>query len=584
MANPLYSRLDTSRREVRLLVLEPGASEGNVKCKLITRSLDDNPTYEALSYTWGETQFNQSILLNGHPTTISGNLESFLWTISHEREEKVIWVDQICINQSDIVERGQQVQLMRDIYEKAEGLLIWLGLPDDDSDMALELIIALSKLEQNLLEVPTILAVAQTPEMLPYYQALQKFLGRSWFKRTWIVQELALSQHEIMVICGERWLPWFTIARAAENLEHHRLMWFSGNTLFYTINIASVTSLQMLHRHPENNRLHQPRPTLFDLCWMLRAFQATDPRDKIFGFMGLATDLKRSSSFFPDYTKAVVQTYLEFVRFLITENKSLEFLRVASRATDSDFPSWAPDWRDSLSRSVTRPGYDSRVPKFSATGVSIPDARLSDDLKTLIVHGYAVQSIELLGDVLHHARSAPTLEKDTIVAVLRSWEDLATEVILDPYPNGQSRLEAFWRTLLGNSDVDAQDIPTSNPSLDYALMLERYIDKAGDFVDMPNRDDLIGKYARPFTVPMIRATYEQRYFVTNRGYMGFCPIYSRVGDLICLLPGTSVPIILRKIQDHYVLVGECYCHGMMKGEIFNTLGEDNVEEQVFNVI
>jgi hypothetical protein len=72
---------------------------------------------------------------------------------------------------------------------------------------------------------------------------------------------------------------------------------------------------------------------------MLRGCESTDPRDKIFGFMGLATDLQDNTTFHPDYSKPVIRVYLGFVGFLVTEKKSLEFLRVACREVDSELPS-----------------------------------------------------------------------------------------------------------------------------------------------------------------------------------------------------------------------------------------------------
>jgi hypothetical protein len=152
---------------------------------------------------------------------------------------------------------------------------------------------------------------------------------------------------------------------------------------------------------------------------MLRGCESTDPRDKIFEFMGLATDLQDKTTFHPDYSKPVICVYSEFVGFLITEKKSLEFLQLACREVDSELPSWAPDWRQSLFNSNLRPPYDPRAPPFSAANKSVTIAHLPEDLKTLIVQGFTVQTIEQLGDSLHHPRSHLPIPKEVIVTIIK---------------------------------------------------------------------------------------------------------------------------------------------------------------------
>lgn len=78
--------------------------------------------YVALSYTWGDVNDTRNIVLNGHPTAVGANLESALRVLRHKQPIKVgykIWVDALCINQRDIVERGQEVKRMRKIYKQA---------------------------------------------------------------------------------------------------------------------------------------------------------------------------------------------------------------------------------------------------------------------------------------------------------------------------------------------------------------------------------------------------------------------------------------------------------------------------------
>lgn len=53
--------------------------------------------------------------------------------IRHETDERVVWADAICIDQTNKAERARQVTLMSEIYEQAQEVLVWLG-NDDHGD------------------------------------------------------------------------------------------------------------------------------------------------------------------------------------------------------------------------------------------------------------------------------------------------------------------------------------------------------------------------------------------------------------------------------------------------------------------
>lgn len=140
-----YTALDTDRQEIRLLHLLPAPQSSAIECNLETVSLQSlerkrstllgsrgpRPRWEALSYTWGETGGGTSIFLNGKPFAVRRNLWLALCSLRLEDESRVIWIDAICVNQSDLEERSQQIQFMATIYKEAERVTIWLGDADD---------------------------------------------------------------------------------------------------------------------------------------------------------------------------------------------------------------------------------------------------------------------------------------------------------------------------------------------------------------------------------------------------------------------------------------------------------------------
>jgi hypothetical protein len=50
----------------------------------------------------------------------------------------LIWIDSICIDQANVVERNQQVSIVADIYRSAESVYVWLGRGDEDTSYAIE--------------------------------------------------------------------------------------------------------------------------------------------------------------------------------------------------------------------------------------------------------------------------------------------------------------------------------------------------------------------------------------------------------------------------------------------------------------
>ncbi|KAE9379847.1 hypothetical protein N431DRAFT_290151, partial [Stipitochalara longipes BDJ] len=115
--------------EIRLVTIWPAEGlDAALKCTLNTTRLESGcPNYEALSYTWGSNHLRRSIELENTPFYVTKNLEIALRHLRLPHIPRQLWIDAICINQDDDIERGEQLQLMRKIYTQADQVLIWLG-------------------------------------------------------------------------------------------------------------------------------------------------------------------------------------------------------------------------------------------------------------------------------------------------------------------------------------------------------------------------------------------------------------------------------------------------------------------------
>jgi hypothetical protein len=115
--------------------LHPGSLCSTIQCTVFHMPLFDNSreavrttriTYQALSYACGPATPTTPILCNGHRLEVTKNLHEVLLYLRH-RGVQHLWIDAICIDQSDDEEKSEQIQLIKQIYDRAASLVIWLG-------------------------------------------------------------------------------------------------------------------------------------------------------------------------------------------------------------------------------------------------------------------------------------------------------------------------------------------------------------------------------------------------------------------------------------------------------------------------
>jgi hypothetical protein len=120
-----YSPLPT--QSVRMLILFPGTAEESLHGELEIVDVANAGFYEPLSYVWGDASRTHSITCNNASLGLSANLCHGLQQLRLPDKSRRVWVDQICINQSDLDERNEQLRYMNAIYQNASHVLVWLG-------------------------------------------------------------------------------------------------------------------------------------------------------------------------------------------------------------------------------------------------------------------------------------------------------------------------------------------------------------------------------------------------------------------------------------------------------------------------
>jgi Heterokaryon incompatibility protein (HET) len=140
----LYSkRLGLRTGEIRLLFIVPNADlNSQIELLMFRRLLDEAPPYQALSYTGGypfphshhdveeeerSYQLTKIVLVNGIEFPVKLNQYQALLRFRRTHPSVALWIDSICINEGDPIERPEQVRIMGEIYGKSEEVIIWLG-------------------------------------------------------------------------------------------------------------------------------------------------------------------------------------------------------------------------------------------------------------------------------------------------------------------------------------------------------------------------------------------------------------------------------------------------------------------------
>ncbi|KJK63942.1 Heterokaryon incompatibility protein HET [Aspergillus parasiticus SU-1] len=176
-----------------------------IKFSLEAFSIYEAPGYEALSYAWGTSSGMEDSLRNGARFRISRTLGQALSGIHAHSGGGWIWVDAICINQTDAEEKVHQVAGMGELYSCADQVLVWLGDAANHSDLACTLLSELTEKIWSLKDTEGGWGPLSTDDAVAH---------RAWFQRLWIVQEVVLAR-ACVVLCGLQQIEWHILVKFA---------------------------------------------------------------------------------------------------------------------------------------------------------------------------------------------------------------------------------------------------------------------------------------------------------------------------------------------------------------------------------
>ncbi|EEU35341.1 uncharacterized protein NECHADRAFT_81314 [Fusarium vanettenii 77-13-4] len=400
----VYSPLNRHKSEIRLVrFIECPSDTSNLELELRHASMNDT-TFNALSYVWGDCSETIDITLNGQNFPVGRSLHSALKQLRENGFRSWIWIDSICIQQTDLEEKGWHVQEMRTVYSRAECVYMWLGPGSDATDKTIEFMaeIGPTLVELNAMEIlgsyqngivstyfrsrvsgedfgrsdedPAVRLAQYMYGLLdhPGLQAakevdgikvprgvlidgLAEIVKKENWHRIWIVQEVALARVGL-IMCGTK----------TTSLEHFQstfmTLWDCG--VFDKRHGSRINGgigfewawnwiLPLLIRRRRQYWRTGPLRLSEILRLSFRAnhtiYAASDPRDIIFGLLGVIED-GDELGLRADYTKSMAEVFTAATKAFLQQDAGINSYRleyVTPRAENLDgLPSWVPDWRE----------------------------------------------------------------------------------------------------------------------------------------------------------------------------------------------------------------------------------------------
>ena len=354
LGEKFYQYETLGEMEIRLINILP-ARMSTIKCEILHASLRSPPRYTAISYAWGDADEKRKINLQGATIPVAASLHGALDAIRQKKDSVLVWVDALCIDQQNKVERAQQVQLMTDIYTRADSVAIWLGPEADDSNVAMKI---LQEVALNAESKDRMRSLIASSYGKPDLGTVVSLFERDYWRRLWVVQEV-YNATDIKVYCGSSILHWSVLKGAARAFFLHRSdidhyfprgasQGISQRVSMNQFTYSQVLGFQGPSSLPDVGSLTGlGDQALLEVMRACRRKLTFDARDKVFGILGvLPQDIRNE---FPvDYNLSAKEVYINVVDYVLSTTDCLdvicEAIHFPLHTSAVNLPTWVPDW------------------------------------------------------------------------------------------------------------------------------------------------------------------------------------------------------------------------------------------------
>ncbi|KAI6753844.1 hypothetical protein HG530_013020 [Fusarium avenaceum] len=627
-------KLQTASTEIRLLNLYPSQHESlqsqfnrgeasdrqsRLACRLYTTKIEKPGCYTALSYVWGEGRKSRSIWVT-NPSSDGGeasipiteSLNTALLSLRKTDKITTLWIDQICINQDDNDEKGDQVAMMGSIYSAADQVLVWIGPAENGSDQLMDAwqeigqgardfglesymtpqrYYVISAMMRN--ESPTDEATMHFQDLLartvdvfaPLLKelALKAWFDRPYFSRAWIVQEFCLCADTVFV-CGTKVVSVELVKLAVTMIqivignmprgEYTKLqppeMPLERLGELSDEPTTRLFACRSRHQKHADDELH----VLLRRLFVDHDTRATEHRDRVFSLLGLAVDAQKLG-IRPDYSSIEGSTeriLTQTARAMIEKAGRVDTLcysQFPKLPEMAKLPSWVPDWRSNLRPSFYTINERSDDHLFAASGQgSVVETvqSLKDDASILGLRGYTVDTIEKVADgdawldlSWDHVRYLGFFAQVDML-----WQESMTKDFKIFGDSTESRKEeARWRVPIGDIYWTWEG-DQNRASSDAAKFRSQLLAELNMFDEMTRlateeRDEELRDtdWDDGSQTEEIKHNYREsmrkmkgkRPFLTRLGYLGMVPAEGQPGDVVVIFCGGRIPFVLRPLDN-----------------------------------
>jgi len=249
--------------------------------------------------------------------SVTRNCFNALTSLRRPDAARSLWVDAICIDQTDVAEQSVQVKIMNKVYARGLRTVIYLGEATPGTDLLFE----------ELAEAE--LSLDRPAPSATIVQQLEELLIRPWFRRVWVVQEAYVSKSRL-VMCGRRQATWKVL--------HDCLLGFGNNN---RVTADVLPPVFMVDKSPHNyNCIWQ---NLWVCLNVTRALLATDSGDKLFALKALLGRNQDEIDQLIDYRRTIPAIFTDVATHLLNSMGLVSLIAIRS-PHDRSMVSWVPDW------------------------------------------------------------------------------------------------------------------------------------------------------------------------------------------------------------------------------------------------
>lgn len=527
---------DPNAASVRLVLIEPSMSyEDPLSCRLIHVKFAEKPRYKALSYVWGDEVVKVKMLLDGAEFYVGQNLGDALHYLRRSGNQTPFWIDAICINQQDVEERNRQLAMMKWIYFRAQTVVIWLGKKYSRYQLPTKIEIGKEVADQDepqksgtapdtttetegSREISGVNQDRAVKASNEEREMVKELCLDGYWDRLWIIQEIGRA-HQKEVCFGNMAMDWNAFITMAK---------LHNSSCEGPLRLDRLLQEKYTGSHALRKLLRDHRKAL-----------CKEPRDKIYGLVGLAAD---AIEFPMDYRKSLLEVWKD----------TMEFMNQRGLLPESDIVPFGGLVKSLLIGADLGP-LEQAIQAYETRPNSTVPIEDSDSCRVFQLHAYVVGCIMAVGpstaEMISSLQKADQWaaeiqqifcqelggahrENDTLMrAILETGEACLASICFSHVSSVR------WRPLNMFNRYSSCPIVRAYQETIHARQSNYYVARSKT-IGSPNDAQPAAGHSHLF---LIKNCYRDK----TPWKMGIASGLAQPGDLVCWIPGSERALVLR---------------------------------------